>query len=168
MLLFFKHQGTIGKLFACRFQITIDIEGIVKMNLIFCHSKKSAKIAENAQIPNFGSISTHRKYFFLQKKIFSQFLYIKNHWKNTGTFDFENFCNFQPYLIDTAELCAARLAFFAWKSAGWNRTLHSDANSLSPWNQNNPSDVPRHTKQWSYRNIGLLLYTLQFQSERNL
>ena len=37
--------------------------------------------------------------FFLQKKIFSHFLYIKNHWKNTGTFDFENFCNFQPYLL---------------------------------------------------------------------
>ena len=64
----------------------------------FATPKKSAKIAENAQIPNFGSISTHRKYFFLQKKIFPQFLYIKNHWKNTRTFDFENFCNFQPYL----------------------------------------------------------------------
>ena len=98
MLFFFQHQGTTGKLFACRFQITIDIEGIVKMNLIFCHSKKSAKIAENAQIPNFGSISTYQKYFFLQKKNFSHFLYIKNHWKNTGTFDFETFCNFQPYL----------------------------------------------------------------------
>ena len=83
------------------------------MNLIFCHSKKSAKIAENAQIPNFGSISTHRKYFFLQKKIFPQFLYIKNHWKNTGTFDFENFCNLQPYLVST-ETCSMIINYWAW------------------------------------------------------
>ena len=71
--------------------------------------KKSAKIAENAQIPNFGSISTHQKYFFLQKNFFPQFLHIKNHWKNTGTFDFENFCNFQPYL-----LCSGRHTFSVW------------------------------------------------------
>ena len=53
------------------------------MNLIFCHSKKSAKIAENARFPNFGSISTHRKYFFLQKKNSLSFYIsktIEKHW----------------------------------------------------------------------------------------
>ena len=140
----------------------------VVLKFWFGHQKYHFWYPQNAQNRSFWLFWGYQKWYFWCPNQNSQFLYIKNHWKNTGTFDFENFCNFQPYLIDTAELCAARLAFFAWKSAGWNRTLHSDANSLSPWNQNNPSDVPRHTKQWSYRNIGLLLYTLQFQSERNL
>ena len=36
----------------------------------FATPKKSTKIAENAQIPNFGSISNNRKYFFCKKKYF--------------------------------------------------------------------------------------------------
>ena len=46
------------KLFACRFQINIAIKDDVNMSLIFGRSKKSATIAENSQIPNFGSNST--------------------------------------------------------------------------------------------------------------
>ena len=72
------------KLFACRFQINIAIKDDVNMSLIFGRSKKSATIAENSQIPNFGSNSTNRKYFFSRKKKFPQFLYIINHWKNTS------------------------------------------------------------------------------------
>ena len=57
-ILFFLNQGTTGKLFVCIFPITIAIEGIININKIFCHSIKSAKIAKNTQIQNFGSNST--------------------------------------------------------------------------------------------------------------
>ena len=47
-----------------------------------------------------GPFLTIENIFFAKKK-FSHFRYIKNHWKNTGTFAFETFCNFQPYLTNT-------------------------------------------------------------------
>ena len=66
------------------------------MNLIFCHSKKSAKIAEKAQIPNFGSNSTYRKYFFLQKKISLSSYTSKTKEKTLAHLDFSNFAIFNP------------------------------------------------------------------------
>ena len=44
------------------------------------------------------SISTYEKFFFGKNKNHPQFLYHIDQWKNTGTFDFEMFCYFQPYL----------------------------------------------------------------------
>ena len=58
------------KLFACRFQINIAIKDDVNMSLIFGRSKKSATIAENSQIPNFGSNSTKQEYFFAKNILF--------------------------------------------------------------------------------------------------
>merc|ERR1711963_81047 len=106
-------MGTIRKLFACRFQITIDIEGIVKMNLIFCHSKKRAKIAENAEIPNVGSISTHRKYFFWQKKFPLSFYTSKTIEKTLGHLILRTFAIFNPtyYLMCSMNTSSSTSSF---------------------------------------------------------
>ena len=55
----------------------------VSPRMVFATPKKSAKIAENAQIPNFGSISIHWKYFFCKQKIPSVSIHqkpLKKHW----------------------------------------------------------------------------------------
>ena len=74
----------------------------------------------SAPFPPIGNI-------FFAKKKFPQFLYIKTHWKNTGTFDFENFCNFQPYLIsnpanvrNTRSVKSMMERFFSLSFSNWN------------------------------------------------
>ena len=72
-------------------------------DILFLPLKKSAQLAENAQIPNFGSNSTNRKYFFCKKNSIS-FYTSKTIGKTKGTKISSNFAFFQPYLrINTLE-----------------------------------------------------------------
>ena len=53
-------------------------------------------MAENAQIPNFGSISTHRKYFFWQKKFRLSFYTSKTIENTLGHLILRSFAIFNP------------------------------------------------------------------------
>merc|ERR1712240_705723 len=148
VILFF-HQGTIGKLFACRFQITIDIEGIVKMNLIFCYSKKSAKIAENAQIPNVGSISTHRKYFFWQKKFPLSFYTSKTIEKTLGHLILRTFAIFNPTYYLMCSTTTSSRTFYLMCSMNTSSSTSSFPSLMSSMSckSKKPKKLPKKKKK---------------------
>ena len=66
--------------------------------------------------------------FFCKKK-FPQFLYIKNHWKNTRQLDFENFCNFQPYLLNSVQMLST-LPKNVWESVNGLCSYQDEVNQF--------------------------------------